>query len=875
MTNKTKSNSNGINISDSIIMSVKIKRRNYRTIQSVFIALCGFVSVIMSFLGMFTLRFDHSKFVLAAVAFSAFYILLVLLNGKALWLYAASSIIFAVCAYSRIEKITEGFKFVYNAIYKKSFNTDVNYYKYVEPKDEKAAVTMLLIFTVWLLAIVLYYFTIYRPNPILPLLVTFPIIEVGLYNGVRIPVFWGMLVVAYWLALLSMSTIDVGEYAGGTGGFVRKDNTFFPKRQMKLKVTEKCGIFVIATVMLITGISAAAMKLTKYERSDRINEKRRNISEAFSEFTMSDFAASISRVTEAFGLKIKKDNNKLGGKDHVTFDNVTDLIVTFRDPCDGAVYLKSDVDSVYRNNEWKKLSKDVYDSPLFDNFRASGCYPQDLYGAFAQALYPDRPANGISIVKCIDDDQYFAPYGVISNHYLTYNDDLTEYDIADGKSSYEFNYVSSSDVIAGVGYVNDDRISPYVDESHKSAAEWYGGYDALLEFSDSTDYYEGIEKSYRQFVYENYLQLPENRAMDEIREKYADILALSDKRDISTIDKIDILKKLRTRISADNTYTLSPGRTPSNRDFANYFLLESHKGYCVHYATAGVLLARMAGIPARYASGYVIVADDFDTAAHDERGYRIIEVKDSRSHAWAEVYLDGFGWVPFEFTAGYSERSVNGLSGNSSPTGNNEPTDTSSATAAVTTTSSTATTTAPQRMSGTTTTSPQTVTTAASTGIAPSKNVRSGGSGGIPKAVRNIIIIISVIALIAAGIILRRLLILKYRNKKFTQGSTRDRIANMYRYCERLLAQVNITNDCLGYKDFAQNAEKLAGGTYFPEGAFNSFMDIALSSAFSSSQPEETKLASCLEFVSDFAVNIYKRSGALRKLSLKYLTVLI
>ena len=53
------------------------------------------------------------------------------------------------------------------------------------------------------------------------------------------------------LAIFAMTTIDMGEYSGGSGGFVRKENLFFPKRQMKLKVTEKCGIFVIAEILVL------------------------------------------------------------------------------------------------------------------------------------------------------------------------------------------------------------------------------------------------------------------------------------------------------------------------------------------------------------------------------------------------------------------------------------------------------------------------------------------------------------------------------------------------------------------------------------------------------------------------------------------------
>ncbi len=78
-------------------------------------------------------------------------------------------------------------------------------------------------------------------------------------------------------------------------------------------------------------------------------------------------------------------------------------------------------------------------------------------------------------------------------------------------------------------------------------------------------------------------------------------------------------------------------------DFIAHFL-EEGRGYCVHFATAGTILLRMQGIPARYVSGYVA---DLDTRG---RG----AVQDSDAHAWVEIFLDGYGWYPVEMTPGYS-----------------------------------------------------------------------------------------------------------------------------------------------------------------------------------------------------------------------------
>lgn len=78
-------------------------------------------------------------------------------------------------------------------------------------------------------------------------------------------------------------------------------------------------------------------------------------------------------------------------------------------------------------------------------------------------------------------------------------------------------------------------------------------------------------------------------------------------------------------------------------DFMAGFLTEK-RGYCIHFATAGTLLLRMQGIPARYVTGYVA-----DLSANGEG-----TVLDSDAHAWVEVYIDGYGWYPVEMTPGYA-----------------------------------------------------------------------------------------------------------------------------------------------------------------------------------------------------------------------------
>lgn len=89
-------------------------------------------------------------------------------------------------------------------------------------------------------------------------------------------------------------------------------------------------------------------------------------------------------------------------------------------------------------------------------------------------------------------------------------------------------------------------------------------------------------------------------------------------------------------------YDLSPPRLPYGRDVNDYFLFNSKRGFCVHYASAMVILARACGLPARYTEGYVI--DEWNEQT--KRYY--VRAKDA--HAFPEIYITGFGWMVFEPT---------------------------------------------------------------------------------------------------------------------------------------------------------------------------------------------------------------------------------
>lgn len=90
------------------------------------------------------------------------------------------------------------------------------------------------------------------------------------------------------------------------------------------------------------------------------------------------------------------------------------------------------------------------------------------------------------------------------------------------------------------------------------------------------------------------------------------------------------------------TYDLTIGRGHSGNDLER-FLFETRTGYCEQFAGSYAAMARAIGLPARVAVGF--------TAGEPGPDGRFV-VRGANGHAWPEVYLEGYGWVPFEPTPG-------------------------------------------------------------------------------------------------------------------------------------------------------------------------------------------------------------------------------
>jgi hypothetical protein len=107
------------------------------------------------------------------------------------------------------------------------------------------------------------------------------------------------------------------------------------------------------------------------------------------------------------------------------------------------------------------------------------------------------------------------------------------------------------------------------------------------------------------------------------------------------ISSSEAAQKIAQYLSENSIYTLTPNHSvKKGDDQVAPYLFGDMRGYCVHFAHATVFMLRSLGIPARIGAGYLT---DLSKA---KDGHILLRMSDR--HAWAEVYFEGFGWIPFD-----------------------------------------------------------------------------------------------------------------------------------------------------------------------------------------------------------------------------------
>ena len=633
-------------------------------------------------------------------------------------------------------------------------------------------------------------------------LFTFPIFELGMYQGMEAPTLAVLGLLGSWITVLSMHIINhTTNKAGRKNTFAvheRSKSFFFTSKTAKAEFYPVMMSFVsILTAAVFTTIVIVST-ITGFTRTEGMNTARANLHRAISSFSISNIDGFIE---EASGGKIHRNVRSIGGtnggllgrNEGIAFNGSTAMYVTsgkFTYP----MYLRGYIGGEYSDNTWNSIdiSEDEDLKELREAFAGSGHYLQD---AGFMMLF-----NGGGGLYGLDEMQIDVRSAEKTFAYVPYFSNYASLTDLRGK---EGTASPRNDTFVSLKRSEDEYSVKFFNFNSSSGVSWP---EIIRSLSyNITDERSKDIKKYDRYVkakYTDYEKLDSlEKAYDEINNRYLD-----------GTDYFSVYRGIKNYLDDNYDYDLTPGATPAGEDFIDYFLTSQSGGYCSYFATVGVELLRMFGYPARYVEGYMILPGQ-QAVAGEENGFYTVKVPDQCAHAWAEVYLEGLGWVPAEFTPGYE---------NDNPELDDDLKDPSFTTTTTTTTTTTATssldssddsskaaTSATTKKSGgngpgtgaKTTKKNGSKTGTGSSGASKDSSESKDDSSGIaaekpkkpmPAGLKSTLLTGSALIIAAILIALNRMRRLKIKKQRCSQSDLNKRIMDIYRYTLKYLGLLGI-----------------------------------------------------------------------------------
>lgn len=271
-----------------------------------------------------------------------------------------------------------------------------------------------------------------------------------------------------------------------------------------------------------------------------------------------------------------------------------DLDTAFSFSCsrEGALYLRSHSYGLYSMNKWAAAKE----------------YPGAWNSMMALASTQNGTTRALRI-RGADSSERLVPYAFMPGYDIFVGESFIR---ANGRTAYVWNYL------------DDIEFSPQDDNTYED--EYYRF--ALQQYTLPN----GATRDELIRLLDTYV-MPAGESMTPYSQK------------LRSLDPYTAARYLASVISSKYKYDLFPGKVPYDQDFIEYFVTQTHKGYCVHFASATTAFLQAVGVPARYVVGYRVYADAANMWT---------DAKKMDSHAWTEVYVKGIGWLPIESTAGLS-----------------------------------------------------------------------------------------------------------------------------------------------------------------------------------------------------------------------------
>lgn len=605
------------------------KRKTVPVILYVLFVFLGSTGTVFSFDSCFD--FNVSSFFYLGWIIAALGISLLFLNDKAgdavffLFLLVLAAVVilrFRSFAVSFIRVCNIVIKGV-NASYRMELETIAVPYGYPRSVGESAALAWITV----LVTVLTAYFVLRRSSVIGSVCATVPLTILGIFFDIFPKLEFLLLSVTFWI-------VTVVLYASGRRG----------KRTANGAVYN--GLYAAAVIWILYGAARMLMPQQDYVRPAFLEDAKQFVENNMSVLT-DRYDFSLFQGDARMGI----GQGEFGSQEEIRFSGERMLEVTLP-PSGENVYLRTREYNFYAGNSWE--NNDMYFNNYFNgSFADSGNAekPQNftpsilknvenelsLYDVDTRTYEKLVTKYRITVRDFTESDLPFAPYGAVFDTGTLETDIMP---VKKGASVYEYEVYTTGNLQEFCALFPTDT---FLDYWNMISAQLPTMHDAVYYRLASN------EKEYAAFVRKAYTQVPEE--LSGMLKRYA-----PETVEYDCVTELEFAGGIQQMFEENFTYTLAPGKVPAGMDGVDYFLNESRQGYCVYFASAATLIFRQAGIPARYVEGFVITQDMMDGNISD--GMVTVTVPDDKAHAWTEIYIAGYGWVPIEVTPGYYRGNV-------------------------------------------------------------------------------------------------------------------------------------------------------------------------------------------------------------------------
>lgn len=641
--------------------------------------------------------------------------------------------------------------------------------------------THFFIFLSSIIVCVLAIACIFRTDFPLMFIITFPFFEFGMYWELKPSTASVIGLVICWVTVLSIQIINHStNKAGKNNTFAvhkKKKAFYFTSEVSKHKFFTVYALEIALLCFVVFLIPVIFANITDFYRTNAMDEARVKISKAVDEFSFNQVKNMFDDYDgglNLFSVKTVGGTNGgiLGQNDGISFNGSTALKVQTGKP-DYPLYLRGYVAGKYEDNRWKEINYDEGDSRL-KAFDELNYYVQD-YNYYANNYYTDLGEDKEISVSVVGASKKFvyAPY------MTSYASDTNEGD--DKMIPERESFVN----------LRKKKYSLLFMNMSKSGSNWN---DIISKLLNSRSYItDELSSEYYDFVCDYYTDTVRSESIDKAYNEIIDEYMYGDPYLPDGEDITYYIESISEYFDENYKYTLTPGATPEGEDFIDYFLTEQKEGYCSYFASAGVMLMRKFGVPARYVEGYVVLPTQFDGDSNSANA----TVTDKSAHAWCEIFIQDIGWVPCEFTPGYRNDNPNLTDKEKDPSRYEKTKTSTTTTTGVTTTTSRSTN---QTTSAASTTAKATTTKKSTTnndnpginGSGSGSNSTDGTNSGNTGLVKlTAAYLLGLLAVIAA-IILRRKYNLSEMHKKLNKSDNTKAIQSAYRFYLKYLSLASV-----------------------------------------------------------------------------------